>query len=121
MYIDALQRDTCRQCECDDNDIVTCALARRADTWWHLRARLTRHAAMQAADVLAFQSVELIPVEYQEYIDALQRHRAGKQLSMTSAHSRTLSLVASPLQAAFAAQTRGACCICPLHRRCLEC
>ena len=33
---------------------------------------------LQAVDVLTFRSVEVIPVEYQEYVDALQRHRAGR-------------------------------------------
>ena len=79
VYIDALQRT--RAGGTDECDVLTLSHSRERGVQTPGGICVPDSRGMlqlQAVDVLAFQSVEVLPLEYQEYIDALQRHRAGK-------------------------------------------
>ena len=79
VYIDALQRK--RAGGTDECDVLTLSHSRERGVQTPGGICVPDSRGMlqsQTVDVLAFQSVEVLPLEYQEYIDALQRHRAGK-------------------------------------------
>ena len=80
-YVDALQRDRVGNASETDRLTLSHARSRGVQTPGGIgRPDYRGMLQMQAADVLAFQPVGLTPVDYQGYIDALQRHRAGAQM-----------------------------------------
>ena len=81
VYVDALQRDRVGTASETDRLTLSHARSRGVQTPGGIgRPDYRGMLQVQAADVLAFQPVELEPVDYQEYVDALQRHRAGAQM-----------------------------------------
>ena len=81
VYVDALQRDRVGTASETDRLTLSHARSRGVQTPGGIgRPDYRGMLQVQAADVLALQPVELKPVDYQEYVDALQRHRAGAQM-----------------------------------------
>ena len=78
-YVDAMQRD--RAGDASDEDRLTLSHAQSGGVQTPGGIGRPDHRGMlqvQSAEVLTLQTVELEPVEYDDYISALQRHRAGK-------------------------------------------
>ena len=80
-YVDALQRDRVGTASETDRLTLSHARSRGVQTPGGIgRPDYREMLQVQTSNVLAFQTVELKPVDYQEYVDALQRHRAGAQM-----------------------------------------
>ena len=78
-YIKALQHERANDASASDKQTLTQAYSRGVQTPGGICVPDSRGMLqVQATDVFTFQGVEVEPLEYQEYVDALQRHRAGR-------------------------------------------
>jgi hypothetical protein len=82
-YVDTMQRDRAGDASDKDRLTLSHAQSRGVQTPGGIgRPDYRGMLQVQSADFLTFQTVELEPVEYGDYVSALQRHRAGKPMNL---------------------------------------